>query len=470
MRLFENTYPVYKRKMKQCLAMVLVLVLICQLLEGCSSDSSEGNSNGGIVVESEINEQFLNELHIDEQQLKASYIIENVIFNDGVYEYKINENIVCQVYLIETIISETPEKDIKFLLPEEINDYDIDWPKVIGKFAIGTSVIIAVGVVNYFAKSTFFVFGSPITVAKDALIGGAIEMALNEVIACAKEGKNVRKAAKKYVIEGFAEGFMWGAISSVLKIFSENFKRLEKFKLATGGALRIKADGSVFDDAGKLIGEAVYRKDGTWYLWNRTSKTVLRAFDSSGKELTGVAFQGMSNLPANEKLRLGTDSAAQICYTDDNGQIMRIGKSLEPNIDYTLNGYTYSTDNYGRIVDANFSDLQLKNGERLSLGNLTLNDVGHGAEKVTDDRGHLIADMFNGDNSMANIVAMDRDVNRAGGEFYQIETALMNCLQKGGHASGTIEIIYSGSSFRPESFTYSYDIGNGLVSTFIPNG
>ena len=443
--------------------MILVLALICQLLYGCSS--GEGISTGAVIDGSEITEQFLNELHIDEQQLEASYIVENMIFEDGIYEYKINENVISQVYLIQTVISETSEKDIKSLLPKEIDDYDIDWAKAIGKFAIGTSVVIAVGVVNYFATSTFFVFGSPITVARDALVGGAIGIALNEVIACTKEGENVQKAAKKYAVEGFAEGFMWGAISSVLKIFSENFKRLEKFKLATGGALRIKADGSVFNDAGKLIGEAVYRKDGTWYLWNRASKTVLRAFDAKGKELTGTALQGMSSLPANEKLRLGTDLAAQICYTDDDGQIVCIGKSLMPNLDYTINGYTYSTDNYGRIVRANFSDLKLREGDRLSLGNLTLKD-----KKDTDDQAHLIADIFGGDNSLANIVAMDKNVNRAGGEFYQIETTLKNCLQQGGHARGSIEITYNGVSFRPESFTYSYDIGKGSISTFIPNG
>ena len=189
MRLFNDMFLTYKRKMKQYLLILLVLVLICQLLVGCSS-GGEGSPTGTIIGGSEISEQFLNELLIDEQQLEASYIIENVIFEDGIYEYKINENIISQVCLIETVISETTEKDIKLLLPEEIDDYDIDWPKVIGKFAIGTSVIIAVGVVNYFATSTFFVFGSPITVAKDALIGGAIGMALNEMIACAKEGKN----------------------------------------------------------------------------------------------------------------------------------------------------------------------------------------------------------------------------------------------------------------------------------------
>lgn len=88
---------------------------------------------------------------------------------------------------------------------------------------------------------------------------------------------------------------------------------------------------------------------------------------------------------------------------------------------------------------------------------------------MTDDRGHLIADMFNGDNSIANIVPMDSKVNRSGA-FHQIETTLMNWLQEGGRASGAIEVTYNGPLGRPESFTYSYDIGNGVVSTFIPNG
>lgn len=225
----------------------------------------------------------------------------------------------------------------------------------------------------------------------------------------------------------------------------------------------------MFDDAGKLVGEAVYGKDGTWYLWNRGSNTLLRAFDSAGNEITGATLQGISNLPANERLRLGVDSSAQICYTDDNGKIMRIGQSLNPNETYTLNGYTYSTDNYGRIVEADFPDLQLKpqGRKRFDIAD-TKNTIGHGFEKATDDRGHLVADMFNGDNTLANIVPMDGTVNKV--EVNAIELTWQNCLQQGGHVSGSIEITYSGASFRPDGFTYLYDIGDGLASIFIPNG
>ena len=450
------------------LSIALTLTLLLQLLSGCFPKQA-GIASPSLIANIELTEFFLSELNIAETKLESTFIAENVILENGRYEYRLSENIISQVYLIETVISNKAEEDIKPLLPEGVDDYDIDWPKVIGKFAVGTSIILAVGVVNCFASSTFFVFGSPVTVAKDAFLGGVIGMAVNEVIGCVREGKDIQRAAKKYAIEGFAEGYMWGAISSVLKIFGENFKRLEKFKLASGGTLRIKLNGTVFDDAGKLVGEAVYGKDGTWYLWNRESKTVLRAFDASGKELVGTALEGIGNLPANEKLRLGVDSSAQICYTDDTGKIMRIGERLEPNATYTLNSYTYSTDNYGRIVETNFPDLQLKDPGRKRLDIVdTKNAMGHGFEKATDDRGHLVADMFNGNNSLANIVPMDGTVNKV--EVNAIEQTWQNCLQQGGHVSGSIKITYSGSSFRPDGFLYSYDMGNGFTSIAIPNG
>lgn len=233
-----------KDKYTRPLSMILTLACLFHLLSGCSFTSRE-NSTPSLIANIELTGEIINELNIAEKELQDTYIAENIIVENGRYEYRLSENIVSQVYLIETVVSSKAEEDIKSLLPEDVDDYDVDWPKVIGKFAVGTSIILAVGVVNCFASSTFFVFGSPATVAKDALLGGAIGIAVNEVIGCVKEGKDIQRAAKKYAIEGFAEGFMWGAISSVLKIFSENFKRLEKFKIATGSSLRIKPEGSL---------------------------------------------------------------------------------------------------------------------------------------------------------------------------------------------------------------------------------
>lgn len=460
------------------LALLMVLTILCQMLTGCSSESSANNSygtlnsetsannsHGSLNNENVISEQFINEETIDEEKLQEAYIRENLIYESGIYEYKISENIISQAYIIEVVVGETSEEEILKQLPKEIDEYDIDWAKVIGKFAVGTVIIITVGIVNYFSKgSTYFVFGSPVKVAKDALVGGAIGVAMNEVIGCIIDGKIAQKAATKYAVEGFAEGYMWGAIDSVLKIFSKNFKRLNSFKRATGGKAKIKIDGSVFDDAGKYIGKAYYDKDGVWHLVNESSKKI-SIFDSAGKELK--SFAG-SSLPSNSKLRLGTDATAKICYTDDIGQIFRIGDDLLPNMRYQINGYLYNTDDLGRVTKIVADNLQLKNSTGRQIIFDSKSKIGRGFERHTDVRGHLIADRFGGDNTLANIVPMDGIVNN--GEFKAIENILQKCLQDGGHVSVSIKPIYSGSSFRPDSLRVLYNIGNGEVTKIIPNG
>lgn len=446
------------------LALLMVFATLCQLFSGCSSGSSANDSSSAPNNEYVIDEQFINEETIDEEKLQDTYITENLIYESFIYEYKINENIISQAYIIEIVVGETPEEEILEQLPKEIGEYDIDWAKVIGKFAVGTAIIITVGIVSYFSHgSTFFVFGSPATVAKDALIGGAIGVAMNEVIGSIKDGKITQKAATKYAVEGFAEGYMWGAITSVLKIFSQNFKRLNSFKLATGGKATINIDGSVYDDAGKYMGKAYYDKSSVWFLTNERTQTI-SSFDSAGKELKTFTS---NTLPANSKLRLGIDATAKIGYTDDAGQIMRIGDDMLPNINYKLNGYPYYTDDLGRQTKVIIDDLQLKS----SGGRLIISDsksiIGKGFERSADERGHLIADMFCGDNTMANMVPMDSTINK--GEFKAIETLLKKHLQNGGKVSGSIEVMYSGSSFRPDSFRFSYNLGNGVVSEIIIN-
>ena len=49
MRLFNKVHPAYKQKMKQYLSILLVLVLICQLLTGCSSSGRAGNPTGTVI-------------------------------------------------------------------------------------------------------------------------------------------------------------------------------------------------------------------------------------------------------------------------------------------------------------------------------------------------------------------------------------------------------------------------------------
>ncbi|GAP39518.1 DNA/RNA non-specific endonuclease [Flexilinea flocculi] len=450
------------KQFHKILSLLLILSLLCPLLVGCSGKNEERKSSGSQIAENKLHEQFTNEAIIDEKNFEESYIIEHLLFEEGIYEYKINENTISQAYLIEVIVGETTNEEIMAQLPEEIDDYEIDWPKVIGKFAVGSSIILAVGILNHLSVSTYFVFGSPVAVAKDALVGGAIAVVMNEVIRGVKDGKFTQKSTKKYAIEQFAEGYMWGAITSVLKIASKNFKPLQSFKLATGGKAKIKADGSVFDNDGRLIGKAYYDKESIWHLVNEEAQTTT-IFDSAGKESltqTGIV------LPVNSRLRLGTKATATICYTDDAGQVFRKNKNLIPNISYSIKGYKYRTDKLGRIIEVKFDELYLNTKHRLNIAD-NLIDIGKGFAKEFDQLGHLIADLFGGDNTMANIVPMGKTVNLS--TVKKIENGWAKCLKEGGRVSGSIKVIYSGSSFRPKSFKYSYNMGDGIVSKTILN-
>jgi hypothetical protein len=75
--------------------------------------------------------------------------------------------------------------------------------------------------------------------------------------------------------------------------------------------------------------------------------------------------------------------------------------------------------------------------------------------------------MFDGNNTMANIVPMEGTVNK--GEVKAIETGWQTCLKNSGHVQGSIELTYSGESFRPDYFKYTYDMGEGLIEILISN-
>lgn len=127
-----------------------------------------------------------------------------------------------------------------------------------------------------------------------------------------------------------------------------------------------------------------------------------RILDDAGKAI----YEGDRLLPNNEFAIDGVK-----CATDDLGQLYRVGDDLVPNMSYEINGYKYVTDAMGRVESAE-GFLQLKTHEgRLTIKD-TIQSIGKGFEELFDQRGHLIADRFNGSNGLENIVAMGGEVNQ----------------------------------------------------------
>lgn len=145
------------------------------------------------------------------------------------------------------------------------------------------------------------------------------------------------------------------------------------------------------------------------------------------------------------------------CKTDDTGKLFRMGDDLIPNGSYELGGYKYTTDKLGRITSAS-GRLQIRDHEKRSNIRDSMETVGRGEGKDTDDRTHLIADMFNGVGRLENLVAADINVNRS--ELKRIELKCNSALKSGNDVFYKIEPMYSENLNRPSSFRVT-DIING---------
>ena len=145
------------------------------------------------------------------------------------------------------------------------------------------------------------------------------------------------------------------------------------------------------------------------------------------------------------------------CKTDDNGKIYaKMGPDfyfvLEPNCEYTLNGYKYTTDDKGRIIKVE-GELQLPKEKVPRPSELPYIED----RKPTDDRGHVVAHEFGGADTEGNLVPMDSELNR-NGDWRKFEKELKAAKEAGKDVSFVIEPQYEDDSRRPSSFIVSYTI------------
>ena len=132
-------------------------------------------------------------------------------------------------------------------------------------------------------------------------------------------------------------------------------------------------------------------------------------------------------------------------------------KVLKPNVTYTTpEGYTYKTDDLGRITSAE-GILQLGGGKRNSYAQKT---VGRDDRKKDDDGGHLIATIFKGSGNYDNLVPMNGNLNK--GEWKKLENAWSAALNAKPPKDVKVKItpVYEGSTQRPVSFKIEQTINN----------
>lgn len=132
-------------------------------------------------------------------------------------------------------------------------------------------------------------------------------------------------------------------------------------------------------------------------------------------------------------------------------------KVLKPKIQYsTPEGYTYKTDDLGRIISAE-GTLQLGDGKRNADAQ---RKVGREDRKKDDDGGHLIASIFKGSGNYDNLVPMNGNLNKGEWKILLIDWAKALKAKPSKEVKVKIKPIYEGNSQRPVKFDIKYKIGN----------
>lgn len=183
------------------------------------------------------------------------------------------------------------------------------------------------------------------------------------------------------------------------------------------------------------------------------------------EEIMGVRAKALLNeIEDNPAFKIGTIEEMEALAKSKKWR-------LKPDDTYTLNGYTYKTDKYGRIETVE-GDLKLDGVERHPDGPL----VGEGDGKLPNDvGGHLIGRQFGGAGDASNVVAMDKTVNAYSntGKFGQHEIRWRSLLKKDPPAKISLkieEIFNPGNySIRPDAFDVTEVIDGVERNIVIPN-
>ena len=223
----------YMKSMFSKITVVILLIISIVLLSSCVAIEDPTNSlnpNGGLISESKyltedvIQETItLNELDF-EVELSAIQIEEIQLEIESIIESHLSENMLVEDLKIDIIIVDNINEYLNGM-QSEILKYDIDWAGVVGKYAVGTAIIVVSGILSQVdkipgigiaLKPVAFVFtGAVKGAAKGALYGMVTGAALGS-INLLLENNNDIEALKKYAIEGSADGFMWGAITGAV--------------------------------------------------------------------------------------------------------------------------------------------------------------------------------------------------------------------------------------------------------------
>lgn len=278
---------------------------------------------------------------------------------------------------------------------------------------------------------------------------------------------------------GAIAGFVGNKLQAINNIIIREGVDLICDGLIGGGEIFATAliDGKTFEQACKEFGYGVITSvalSGIIKIGIKGVSKVVGAVQKKiavpVKSLNGDALKKLQQVDADELAdeiarKSSKESAESISkkvkqYYDGSGQLYREGDKLLPNNKYIINGYEYATDAKGRIISACGDLSKNTSGLPKKTINDTIDAISNGDNLLNDHKGHLIGEMFNGDNHIGNLVAMDGKVNQS--VFKKFENFWHKCLSEGKNVYVEIIPEYLDDSFRPSQFRVYFEVDGRL--------
>jgi len=271
---------------RRLIALLMIIAIIANM-SACEKKVDKGVKAGF----TQIAERYVDEKIISDEVINNSVITEvlslETVCKDGyLYETKLSDDIIAESYVLEITVSSYEMDDIYEQLPLEVLEYDIDWENVIQEFAIGTVIIATVGIITfassgmslcYFFADVFF------DVIKEAFVGAVIGAVVNS-FAESESIKDFKQNAKKYIIEGASDGYMWGAVSGVLLGVIKKHEMVIPEKVFTQNDTLygvVKYDNQIFSSDNHFIGYLLETEENVYVLDDADS--VIGMLDDSAR-------------------------------------------------------------------------------------------------------------------------------------------------------------------------------------------
>lgn len=151
-------------------------------------------------------------------------------------------------------------------------------------------------------------------------------------------------------------------------------------------------------------------------------------------------------------------------YTGDEEKHIPPQGPLLPNTTYQAGefGYTYQTDEQGRISNWHADELQLT--DRTGRLPYVRNTPG---KQPGDHAGHLAGDRFGGTGGLDNLVSQYWLVNLS--SYRKLENDWKRAIQDGKNVDVNVRVEYNGSDLRPSAFSIEYTIDGATEKKYITN-